>query len=294
MSGTGGPPKCSQPPCFLPSSHVCNFVHCNAGPSDAARAKAILKRQRKAGTVLAGRAAQLKGRKQLVSRGVEDEGMLAELTASVGLPDVPFYVDTNATGSTGKLPPLPTDVALQLVEGEYAACGMVRAYHEHACCGKPNAKEGRDHALARGWTAPQQAFALAGHHPRETRKCNLAVCMHHRDELVGMLAMSLDKSARSCSVQAIHVALRVRGLQLPLHMWEKAKARVAEIARGKHVRIVRFSLVLACCQSQQGAHFWIHRMGWDGTEQAKQAAKEWEKGVKWKPGEYELWYTLFV
>ena len=109
-----------------------------------------------------------------------------------------------------------------------------------------------------------------------------------------MLAMSLDKSALSCSVQAIHVALRVRGLQLPLHMWEKAKARVAEIARGKHVRIVRFSLVLACCQSQQGAHFWIHRMGWDGTEQAKQAAKELEKGVKWKPGEYELWYTLFV
>ena len=35
-------------------------MHCRPGPSDAARAKAILKRQRKAGKVLAGRAAKLK------------------------------------------------------------------------------------------------------------------------------------------------------------------------------------------------------------------------------------------
>ena len=41
-------------------------MHCRPGPSDAARAKAILKRQRKAGKVLAGRAAKLKRRADLV------------------------------------------------------------------------------------------------------------------------------------------------------------------------------------------------------------------------------------
>ena len=45
---------------------------CNAGPSDAAREKAILKRQRKAGLVLAGRAAKNKRRSELVARGVTD------------------------------------------------------------------------------------------------------------------------------------------------------------------------------------------------------------------------------
>jgi hypothetical protein len=267
---------------------------CNAGPSPAARAKGALKRQRQAGTVLGGRAAKVKRREQLLKRGIEDEDTLTELTAAVGMPGVPFYVDRQSVGCSGNFPSLPTDVTLRLVEGEHAACDAVLAYHGHVCHGTPNTTQGREHALARGWAAPQQAFALAGRHASETRKCNLAVFMHHGEELVGMLAMSLDASARSCSVQAIHVALRVRGMQLPLLMWEKAKVRVAEIASDKHVRMVRFSLVLPCCQSQQGAHFWINRMGWDGTEQARLAAEEWVQGVKWKPGEYVLWYALVV
>ena len=31
-------------------------------------------------------------------------------------------------------------------------------------------------------------------------------------------------------------------------------------------------------------------LGWE--EHAKQAAKEWGLGVKWKPGTYESWYQL--
>ena len=97
---------------FLKCSHVRCFLHCDAGPSAAARAKAIIKRQRKAGTVLAGRAAKLKRRAQLAARGVVDGGIIDELTASVGLPGVPFYVNAEAICSTGELPPLPTDVVL--------------------------------------------------------------------------------------------------------------------------------------------------------------------------------------
>ena len=100
-----------------------------------------------------------------VAAGVEDEDIMDELTVSVGLPGVPFYVDSKAVFSTGKPPikppPLPTDAALQLVLGEHAACDLVLAYHKHTCGGAPNTKAGRDHALADGWASPEQAFALA-------------------------------------------------------------------------------------------------------------------------------------
>ena len=50
------------------------------------------------------------------------------------------------------------------------------------------------------------------------------------------------------------------------------------------------------CQSQQGAYFWIHRMGWDGTVlvEARQAADAWRNGQKWKVGEYELWDMMDI
>ena len=154
---------------------------------------------------------------------------------------------------------------------------------------------GRDHALAQGWAAPQQAFALTGRNSGSDRMCNISIGIDFLGEPVGVLALSLDKSARACMVQAIHVAPRLRGpMQLPAHLWEKALESVAEAARGKRSRSVRFSLEMPCCQSQQGAHFWICRMGWDGTEHARQAAQEWGLGVKWKPGTYALWYDLRV
>ena len=73
---------------------------CNAGPSDDARAKAILKRQRKAGLALAGGAAKNKRRSVLLARGVTDAGMLDEMTASVGLVGVPFFVDVDCSSSS--------------------------------------------------------------------------------------------------------------------------------------------------------------------------------------------------
>ena len=133
------------------------LLHCNVGPSDAARAKGILKRQRMAGTVLSGRAAKLKRRADLVSRGVDDEEVLDELTAAIGLPGQVFYVN----GSKGKkLPQLPDNMQVRVSLGEHDACAANRAYHAFVCLGKPDTAAGRDHALAHGWAAPQQAFAL--------------------------------------------------------------------------------------------------------------------------------------
>ena len=102
---------------------------CNAGPSDAAREKAILKRQRKAGLVLAGRAAKNKRRSELVARGVTDADILDEMTTSVGLSGVPFVVDV--ASRKGKLPTstLPVGYELRQVIGEQEACDALLRYH---------------------------------------------------------------------------------------------------------------------------------------------------------------------
>ena len=245
-----------------------------------------------AGKVLSGQAAKLKRRANLVARGVDDEEMLDEMTAAIGLPGQPFYVNGI---KCKKLAKLPGDMQVRVSHAERDACAAILAYHTHMCLGEPGNQAGREHALAQGWAAPQQAFALEGRHPGSNRQCNISIGIECLGEPVGILAMSLDRSARTCMVQAIHVAPRQRGpAQLPAHLWARGLECVLERARSQKSRSVRFSLEMACCQSQQGAHFWICRMGWDGTEHARQAAKEWGQGVKWKPGTYGLWYELDV
>ena len=100
----------------------------DAGPSDAARAKAILKRQRKAGKVLAGRAAKLKRRADLVSRGVDDEKILDDLVAAVGLPGQIFYVNGS---NSDKLPKLPGNMQVRVSLGERDACAASLAFCAH-------------------------------------------------------------------------------------------------------------------------------------------------------------------
>ena len=63
-----------------------------------------MKRQRKAGKVLAGRAAKLKRRADLKARGVDDEKILDDLVAAVGLPGQIFYVNGS---NSDKLPNHP-------------------------------------------------------------------------------------------------------------------------------------------------------------------------------------------
>ena len=233
-----------------------------------------------------------------MARGVTDAGILDEMTASVGLSGTPFLVDV--ASRSGSLPPsnLPAGYEMQQAIGEQVACAALLTYHRCICNGRPDTKDGRDYALARGWAGPQQALALAGHHPGSpSQRCDVLISIHHQGAPVAVLGMSLGgKCARGCSVLVIHVHPQQSGLQLPALLWDNAKACVASQARtGPHpVRLVKFTLALPCCQSQQGAHFWIHRMNWDGTEEAKQAAEAWNQGVKWKVGTYELWYDMPV
>ena len=230
---------------------------CNAGPSDAAREKAILKRQRKAGLVLAGRAAKNKRRSELVARGVTDADILDEMTTSVGLSGVPFVVDV--ASRKGKLPTstLPVGYELRQVIGEQEACDALLRYHSSMCHGSPDTQIGRDYALSRGWAAPQQALALAGHHPGfPTSKCNVLISIELKanadstTEPVAVLAMHLKANARYCSVLVIHVPPQQRGLQLPALLWDGAKACINKIARNFHRAAVKFTLAIPCCQSQ--------------------------------------------
>ena len=248
--------------------------------------------------ILSGNAAKLARRAQLVARDTPEE-LLDELTAAVGLAGHPFYHGglhggQLHHGDNSTLKELPDAFTMDVAHGD-AACAALRTYHTHVCNGAPETKVGREAALKRGWTGPQQSLALAGHHQASTRMCNLAITVHGAGEPVAILAMSLSANAHDCSVQAIHAAPKVRGLRVPEPMWTRAKTVVAERARAQSRRVsVRFSLELPCCQSQQGANFWITRMGWDGTPHAKEAADAWGRGIKWESGTYELWYKLEV
>ena len=237
--------------------------------------------------ILNGGAAKNARRAELVARGTPED-MLDELTAAVGLPGQPFYTTGGARLQHGAtLMELPEQFAVDVAQGQQAAQAALGTYHSQMCNGHPQTADGRKAALDRGWAGPQQWLALEGHHRSSRRWCNLAITVRQDGEPVAILAISGGR--RKCVVQAIHAVPKVRGpLCLPQHMWERAKTCV----RAQSKALVRCSLELPCCQSQQGAAFWITRMGWDGTDEAKQAAEAWGRGEKWSVGTYELWYTL--
>ena len=89
------------------------------GPSAEARAKGVLKRQRKAGRVLHGAAAKQHRRAKLVARGVEDDELLDALTASVGLPGQSYLVHRAGKSKAVPLPltDLPDLFQIQVVHG---------------------------------------------------------------------------------------------------------------------------------------------------------------------------------
>ena len=93
-----------------------------------------MKRQRKAGKVLAGRAAKLKRRADLKARGVDDEWILDDLVAAVGLPGQIFYVNGS---NSDKLPKLPGNMQVRVSLGERATDkgleGVKRFFATHKC-----------------------------------------------------------------------------------------------------------------------------------------------------------------
>ena len=127
-----------------------------AGLSAAARAKGVLKRQRKAGTVVFGRAAKLARQAEVESHGKLDPQVLDEFMQCIGHPGAAFV--TRASKSRNKvsstmtaLPKLRSDFDIRVSLGESNACNRLRMYHAHTCNGVPDSEAGSNAEAA--WAA---------------------------------------------------------------------------------------------------------------------------------------------
>lgn len=223
-----------------------------------------------------------------------DSENIDDLLAAVGKPGQIFYTNRK-THYDCPLPKLPLGAHVLVATGP-DACAELFAYHAHACRGSPATAAGPDAGILLGWCAPQQHLASEGTSVGSRKVCNVVVSVRVQGEPAGLLAMHLENAVRTCVVQAIHVMPSFRGpWQFSRHMWEHARTWVTEQARMKPSTLVRFSLETACSQSQQACHFWISRMGWDGSVDAKRACREYSRGVKkWRVGEYVCFFNLRV
>jgi len=241
----------------------------------------------------------LKRKAELLRRDPNlDSETIHDLVAAVGKPGQIFYPKRKARHEC-PLPQLPEGSHMSVVTGSHACAAVLRAYHEHACSGSPpRIPAGPEAGSLIGWSAPQQHLASEGTPVGSRMVCNVVVSVSVQAELVGLLAMHLDDAVRSCVVQAIHVMPSFRGpWQFSTHMWVQARTWVSRVARVKPSMRVRFSLETACSQSQQACHFWIHRMGWEGSADAMRACGEYgdSSGVKkWRVGEYLCFFNLQV
>ena len=256
-------------------------------------------RQRRGGKALFGGAAKNHRRAVLLRSGAGSFSgkVLDELIKSVGLPGQVTYTANCPYAMVSTLLPLPEASEIVVTTG-LGARHVLLVYHGSACSGSPDSEAGIADAIDRSWSAPMHRLAFEGKSVGSKKVCNAVVCVHMAGEHAGLLAMHLDADVRMCIVQAIHVMPKFRGpWQLSRRMWELARSWVADVAREKKKKLVRFSLEMACSHSQQGCHFWITRMGWDGTADARRAANEYAcEGEKktWGTGQYECFYDLHI
>ena len=261
----------------------------------------MLKRRRQGGTALFGGAAKNHRRAVLLRSGAGSFSgkILDELIKSVGLPGQVTYTANSPYAMMSTLPPQPEASDIVVTTGR-GARDVLLAYHGSACSGSPDTEAGIAEAVERCWSAPMHRLALEGKAVGSKKVCNAVVCLHMEGEHAGLLAMHLDADVRMCIVQAIHIMPKFRGpWQFSRRMWELARSWVADAARVKKTKLVRFSLEMACSHSQQGCYFWITRMGWDGTADARRAAHEYAcagagEKKKWATGQYECFYNLHI
>ena len=145
-----------------------------------------------------------------------------------------------------------------------------------------------------GWSPVQQALAVNGRTVSSGMVCNLCVRVQHAGVPVGILTMA--HKGRRCMVQAIHVIPCRRGHPYVLaeRMWHEARELVRVAASQQGISKVTFSVESSCGQSQQAAHFWITRMGWEGSMESCRAAMEWQaaSSTPWSVGEYVMTYIM--
>ena len=273
----------------------CDFsvgLSCPIGPSDAARAASLLKRQRSAGRIVYGAAAKSCRRKQLQGRALDGSDIETQLI-NVGAAGVPY---ATTAGVLPPLLPLPEDLfTIEVCEGEETCLGSLREYHRVRCEDQPATEIGRSVADDQGWGGQLQRLAADGCPTGSRSICNTLVIVHERctGEAVGLLAMCF--TSRGCLVQAIHVVPRLRGpLRLPEQLWRKARAKIACEACEQQRRSYRVTAETACNQAPAAAAFWIYRCGWEGSADAVKAASSWMRGDNPSivPGQYQLSCTV--
>jgi hypothetical protein len=110
-----------------------------SGPSAAARAKGLAKRQRQAGLLLSGGAAKRARLGQLSGRGLEQKD-IEEHLAQVGKPGQEFVNRHKSSNvlSDKPLPNLPDSYTFESVHGETACKLCLSEYHTSMCDGSPN------------------------------------------------------------------------------------------------------------------------------------------------------------
>ena len=245
-----------------------------AGPGAEARQTALLKRQRRAGTVLDGAAAKGAAAKKARRRATDPP-------ASVGGVAQPYYHRT----SVPRLPEcVPEQFRLTAADDATTASALVQDYAVEM-----EATGGEQ--FATDWT--QDLQRACSHDVTHA----VLVTEVSRSAHVGIIAAFVAK--RSVVIRIIHIVPRVRGnARLGEHLWREIMPRLRKATEGKSDRQRLCTLNTTCDRGARAAAFWITRCGWQGSDLAAEAADRWhhERDVqtagKVRAGEYEMTYQL--
>ena len=241
------------------------------GPSAEARRTALLKRQRRAGTVLDGAAAKAASAKKAKFRG-------STPPSDVGREGQPYYHAVQVP----PLPPAPTERFEVCKAGTgVAAAAMVSEYASNQLTAPPSAD----------WS---QELAAACRSP-----VTHAVLVRERSTAAPVGVVAAHVGARSVTVRIIHVVPRLRGhARLGEHLWQALLPLLHEATITTSTSHKLCLLNTTCARGAQAAAFWVLRCGWHGSDDAAEAAQRWHSqrdvasSSKTKVGEYIMSYQL--
>ena len=243
----------------------------SSGPSAGARQTALLKRQRQAGTVLDGAAAIAASAKKARIRG-------STPPSDVGNQRQPYY-------HAVQVPPLPPALP-EPFQVRHAGAGteVVDVVREYASVQSTA-------LLDADWSQELDAAC------RSPVTHAVLVTELSTAAPVGLVAAHIG--ARSVTVRVIHVVPRLRGhARLGEHLWRALLPLLQEATSNKSARHKLCLLSTTCARGAQAAAFWMLRCGWQGSDDATEAARRWHtqrdvaSSSKTKVGEYSMSYQL--
>lgn len=232
----------------------------------------MLKRQRRAGTVLDGAAARAASAKKAKFRGSTPPN-------DVGRQRQPYF-------HAGPVPPLPPALPGPF-EARVAGTGDEAAAlaHEYASIQATAPLERAD------WSQELDAACRS--------PVTHAVLVRELSTAAPVGIVAADVGARSVTVRIIHVVPRLRGhARLGEHLWQALLPLLHKATSTKSTSRKLCLLNTTCERGAQAAAFWILRCGWQGSQDATEAAQRWHtqrdvaSSSKTRVGEYIMSYQL--